>query len=627
MALQPEQEALSPPPSKRLDRLSVLVARPNLLTNISGVERFYQRLIPRHPDIRFTVLQTPESIDGLPRLPNVEIVPYRVALGRSLTANPGSWIREALVREAWNIAASVADRSFDVVDGTTNFPIAHLLPAAFAAHRVKAGLYSLGLHGWSSESLANEFDGALRGALVAELSAHELLALEAADQRYAFSPMCLDDCRMRTALPVVALDPSDMLPVVKPGPAPNVPGGVMDLVQIGARAGYKGGDLLLHMLAGVPKRLVGRARFIGSDGRWGPDSRISPTEHLRVCATQSSVEADFVDSPSDAWIEAQVYARRTAVALCSRPRSETFGFSAAEALLHGTPVLLSRYAGLARVLRETWTWVPAIIVDPFDADSSRRSICDLAANYERHRDQLREALTRRPLYNSNADYLAPVFASDRCFSSSARAAGADYVASIRFAEADPDGPRPTTPGATTSAAFANISAPDTDELLRSPIAGVWFSARDARVRLSPRGWSEDEDEGAWIVGDPTSFFLAVDQRPARIRLRVRGFSLDTASQKTAILELGTARDEQSLCDGETEIDLACAIPPDTTLLGGRFLEIKLRLPAYGIPVERGWSDPRRLRFFVRKLRIDVIDAGSTAMREVPRLSSDGIWPQ
>jgi hypothetical protein len=625
VALQPEQEALSPPPSKRLDRLSVLVARPNLLTNISGVERFYQRLIPRHPDIRFTVLQTPESTDGLPRLPNVEIVPYRAAFGRSLTANPGSWIREALVREAWNIAASVADRSFDVVDGTTNFPIAHLLPAAFAANRVKAGLYSLGLHGWSSESNANEFDGALRGALVAELSEHELLALEAADLRYAFSPMCLDDCRMRTALPVLALDPGDMLPVVKPGPAPDVPGDVMDLVQIGARAGYKGGDLLLHMLSGVPKRLVGRARFVGSDGRWGPDSIISPTEHLRACATQSSVEADFVDSPSDAWIETQVYGRRTAVALCSRPRSETFGFSAAEALLHGTPVLLSRYAGLARVLRDTWTWIPATIVDPFDADSSRRSICDLAANYDRHRDQLRDALARRPLHSSSVNYLAPVFASDPDFSSAARAAGAEYLASIRFTEADHDGLRPTMTGATTSSAFANTSTVDTEELLRKPIAGDWFSARDARIRLSPRGWSEDEDEGVWIVGDPASFFVAVDTRPARIRLRVSGFSPDTCSQKIAILELGTAREEQPLCDGETEIDLTCTVPPETTLRGGRFLEIKLRLPAYAVPVERGRSgDPRRLRFFVRKLRIDVVEAGLMAIQEAPRQFSDGI---
>jgi lipopolysaccharide biosynthesis glycosyltransferase/glycosyltransferase involved in cell wall biosynthesis len=412
--------------------MNILIARANIFSRLSGVDRFYRHVVVQHPQARFTVLQNISEASGQSAPPNVDLMPFLALAGPCLVPRDSSWIHEFLARAAHDIAASVPGRSFDVVDTSSTVPIAHLLPAAFAQFGVQFDRIAVGLHGWTSDALANEFARALPATTVADFAVHEALALEAADVRYAFSPMCIIDAHERTKRKISRLAPTDAFEArspVRPPPPSNAP---VDIVQIGAVAGYKGGDLLISCLRDVPKSVVKRVIFAGRAARFGSPER-DAAQYLREHAANYNVDVVFVDSPSDAWIEQNVYFERAIVALASRPRSETFGFSAAEALMLGIPILLSRHAGLADVLRDQWPWLPTTIFSPDDVAGAPATIERLAAEYDERRAILFAKLIAQPLPKPNVNFLASAYTSTRDADRVARQKGNEWFHAVRFA--------------------------------------------------------------------------------------------------------------------------------------------------------------------------------------------------
>jgi lipopolysaccharide biosynthesis glycosyltransferase/glycosyltransferase involved in cell wall biosynthesis len=448
---------------------------------MTGVDRFYRHLILRHPSFRFTVLHGVDIPVAKTIPTNVTLLPFREKTGKILVPHESSWIPEMLARRARNISASVAGREFDVIDTASIEPIAHLLATACAEQGVRYRRLALGLHGWSSDARANEFECADPAALIADFSLHESLALKAADLRYAFSPLCLADSRERTRQGVLAFDPADAFADRGLVPCDEERAGPVDVVQIGWAAGYKGADLLIACLAGIAKSLVARLKIVGRAAtQFGSPPR-SVLGYLQDVAARHDVTIDFVEEPSDAWIEAYVYRSRAIVSLASRPRSETFGFSAAEALVRGVPILLSKHAGLAEVLRQQWPHYPVDIFDPDDPAAARQIIRALAGNYDRCRAELAKSLTRYPLRPARDHFLAAAYGANGFGDSAALAEGCRLLGEMRFARpcVTLGEPPPVRGTSDVELAFA------VDEAM-APVAAVAISSLARRISRKRR---------------------------------------------------------------------------------------------------------------------------------------------
>lgn len=364
--------------------MDILLCEPDLFRTIGGGQTSYRRLVETHPRLDFHYPVRSEAMAAA-RPPNAHPFPLLDPVPESLLGSryydgaPGLSVQWDF-REAFNLAASVAGRAFDVVDVPDYAIFGWMLRPALAHHGVRAERIALSLHGVISMSL--QLNWPTMGELHPELGAREFWHYTQADLRYGISRSYLDEWEGLTGIRGAYLDPLLITGVPAPLPPP-APGGAPDLQFIGRLERAKGPDVFLELLQGLDRSLYGSARMVG------PDDGNGSTDILKRMASRRNLAIDFM-GPQDH--EGLVRGFGSRQITCLTSRRDTLNLVALESLLRGCPALVGSGAGVIRHLRETWPSLPFVEVDVARPMAALEAVADLCVNYDRRRRELLDAL-------------------------------------------------------------------------------------------------------------------------------------------------------------------------------------------------------------------------------------------
>lgn len=186
----------------------------------------------------------------------------------------------------------------------------------------------------------------------------------ATSPRYRDSSPWLAAVRDRCRVIPLGIDEHRFTPAREPWVGPPT------LLMVGKLRHYKGVDILLRALSGLPGV---RLRVVGDGPMRGPWETISA--ELGLTDRVSFIgEADDADLPA-------FYRRALALVLPSTSRAEAFGTVLLEAMASGLPCITTELGtGTSWVVQDGQT---GKVVPPNDADALRAAIADLLVNRER----------------------------------------------------------------------------------------------------------------------------------------------------------------------------------------------------------------------------------------------------
>lgn len=374
----------------------ILIADFDLFRNIGGGQSVYQKLIALRPQDTWYYFRRTEAPDA-PRPANTVAVAFTPLYGAAAGKLPRDL--QPLFRPylmARNMAAAVAEEcgitDFDVVDAPDYATAGLFLRQALRTEGMRVGSVVIAMHGTLSSAFRGGWPthaGDLRA--LAELQISERLQFRAADARYALSDSYVREWGRHSVGGVNRLDPLCITGEAEPF-RPPVSDTPPNLAFVGRREKWKGPDLFLDLAWGIDPAAYDRLLLIGPEGpnRLGQGS----TAILDGIARFRRLRPEIVGSMKAAQIQ-ELFQSRTALLLPSR--HDTFNLVALEAVRLGCPALVSRRAGVAEWLKAVLPQIDWLTVDIDCSRSAAAAVADTLHNYDARRDQLIEALLRRPL--------------------------------------------------------------------------------------------------------------------------------------------------------------------------------------------------------------------------------------
>jgi glycosyltransferase involved in cell wall biosynthesis len=363
---------------------------------IGGGQSFFGDLIRANPSVHFSYFAT--EFDHVGRLPpNATALPltdrYRHA-SQALRIDPGVVFdgvslagAEGDILLLFDMAASSAGLSFDVLEIPDFLPFAALLPHALHDVGARIGRVVLSLHGTLTHALAGNwapdemFD-------LDRLRAFESILFKSVDLRYGIGRPYLCEWEERTGFAGHLLDVSTVFDfgafsaarrrAQVAWPAATLP----DIVYVGRHDRCKGPDLFVELAGSLSRDSYGSAILVGPSVELaGHASRPA----LTLMAERRKIELTF-----DRMSRVELIQRYTTspwlVLLPSR--RDTFNLACLEALLSGCPTAISSATGVSAYLDEVFPDLPCLRIDPNDLGASRESILFTLGNYANARRDL-----------------------------------------------------------------------------------------------------------------------------------------------------------------------------------------------------------------------------------------------
>ena len=300
-----------------------------------------------NPNIEFYYLQTRETEPTL-RPANAHPIPYQVIPGFDERANedgnlePPAWALEPF-RHAGNVARSVANRTFDVVDTPDYRHVGVFLAPAFRQYHVRHGRLALSMHGRMSNSIRTNWG--TEGQLDPRIVWLEESQYAAVDTRYFISESYRDEWARVSGLQSQFVDPmwffsfprSRYQPLSDEAPSINF---------VGRTEKCKGAHLFINILWWLSRTSYSTARIIGPDSF--DAAGVPSTTYLRAIAAPRVKDLQFLPSmtPQDL---ASLFGSRAVTLVPSQ--LDTLNLVALESLLSGCPTVIGSGAGVCSYLR------------------------------------------------------------------------------------------------------------------------------------------------------------------------------------------------------------------------------------------------------------------------------------
>lgn len=368
--------------------MKVLIIGFDLFKTVGGGQTFYRNLIEKNPHVDFYYLITFENAQTI-RPINAHPITYQeknnlAGYASFLDLTPPKWIYRAF-EMANNIAASVANQSFDVVDLPDYEQVGTMLRPALKYHNVDFERIVLSMHGSISTSI--KLDWFYGGKVDKTLVLQEKMQYSVVDNRYGISKQYLDEWREIADLPSSYLNPLSVISLPQPKLAEST-GELPILNFVGRTERRKGPDIFVELSWWLPRSKFSKANIIGPDSYC--EEKGSGLFLYTMINNRLKDNISLLPSMSQAELE-KVFASKAVTILPSK--YDTLNLTALESLFSGCPTVIGTGAGVVRFLQETYPTLPLLTIDTNNIYSSIPVISSLLDNYDDYRYQLVEALS------------------------------------------------------------------------------------------------------------------------------------------------------------------------------------------------------------------------------------------
>ncbi|MEI6441638.1 MAG: glycosyltransferase family 4 protein [Nostocales cyanobacterium ELA583] len=401
--------------------MNVLIADFDFFSTVGGGQTYYRKLVERNPSIRFHFFTRNFNLEesggnrssDLPA--NAFPIPYkcdqRLPYLFTTIANKFPSIAPEIIYwlldEAVNMAYSVADRSFDIVDVPSFRPLILFLAAMFKYNEVQCATYILSIHGWGHKAIDFSWERDRSQDIVRSLLTIEKECLEGADIRYEISKFSLQDTKKFTSYPLVYYDIHNVLESIFPLTTLAQTSNSLPDIWYPARLDrQKGVDIFLQILSRIPKNLYGSIRLCGPDGE---EAGRTWSDRVNSLANNLGIKIYYHGSLSRDQVLEDVFSQPN---YCIFPsRYDSFGLAITEALFSGCPVAVSDQCGASHFLLEEYPDLPFTLFDINNLDMAVQKISEDLRRYTDIRDHLRQTLIKCPLKSGSQDAVIPIYRS------------------------------------------------------------------------------------------------------------------------------------------------------------------------------------------------------------------------
>ncbi len=367
--------------------MRVLLLDTDLFATVGGGQTFYRNVILKNPDIDFFYLKQNEPSTAT-RPVNAHPIELRehypwTALLNFNDINVPYWT-QSLYLKANNIAASVANKSFDVVDFPDYNPIGLFLRSALQSHGVNVGRIAISMHGLISTTNALNWEGTGVPCRVTRLT--EELQFATADLRYFISERYQSECYALSRLPSHYVDPLHLFSpsrknrYERKSAAPCIN-------FVGRTEKRKGPHLFLQMLWWLSPGSYSSASIIGPPclGSSGTPS----TQTIEKMRSARGLDVRILGSMNSSELE-ELFASNSIT--CVPSIYDTFNLVALESLFAGCPAIIGSGAGIVDYLHDRFPKIRFEILDTKCFFASIPPIEALLENYDDYRADLSTAL-------------------------------------------------------------------------------------------------------------------------------------------------------------------------------------------------------------------------------------------
>ncbi len=370
--------------------MNVLLLEFDLFKSVGGGQTVYRRLIETNPRITFYYFGVKEEASTV-RPANAKLIPFKITYpvrnpsGEFPGLDQPIWAQMDYASAA-NFAAAAAHLPIDVVDVPDYKFFGYMMGPALRRHGLDRCKVVLAMHGNLSET--QRVNWGSQDLLEICVDQREQWQYRTADIRYGISRDYLEHWQAIGGQAGHYLNPLRF--VLPPKPVKwNRADTALSLNFIGRTEGFKGPDLFLELLTWLPTGSYQMARLIGPGviDAQGVHSSV----HLQRMAARRGLPVQLHDCMTKGEM-AEIYAGRGITVLPSR--MDTFNLTALESLYAGCPVAVSEHAGVCRFLRETYPEVPFTTLRVVQLDTSASALKILMQGYDRHREDLAQALEK-----------------------------------------------------------------------------------------------------------------------------------------------------------------------------------------------------------------------------------------
>lgn len=389
--------------------MKILIADFDLYSTVGGGQTFYKRIIETLPNIQFYYLIDKENINNK-RPANVSVFKYKQTYikndlkGFSADISLSFIIRPFLL--ASNIAASITNEKFDLIDCPDYQQYGMFLRPALTYYNVQFDRIVLSLHGNVSYSLsldwyADEDD-------IKALFFAEKLQYQVVDIRYGISKDYLEEWQKIANTKGYYLNPLSFLEIL-PNKKNNLSfdnskDNQIFLNFIGRKEKRKGPDIFVNLISYIPRNLYSHANIFGPNSELKngktSDDYLQSMLNLRLSdlsLLSSLTRKDLIKLFND---------KKSITFLLSR--GDTLNLIALESLFSGCPTVIGNGAGVCRFLEENFPDIPFLKLDVNNIYSCLDELIYVLKNYDDYRQRLIDALQNTqfatPSFNLNDIY-------------------------------------------------------------------------------------------------------------------------------------------------------------------------------------------------------------------------------
>lgn len=366
--------------------MDVLIMVFDLFDSMGGGQTVYKRIIETNPDITFHYLIKDEN-PYVSRPQNAVPIKYQEKYSQEslrtsfydLEPPPWTYYDFAFVS---NIAVSVSNRSFDVVEFPDYYRFGYFISAAFTKHNVTFEKVVLSMHGNLSTSHYHSWYRYHQRRFDCELG--EQWQYELADLRYGLSLDYIDEWHQKVQVRAHYLNPLSFLERLKPvQPAPS--DSPPNLVFVGRTERRKGPQIFADIVSLLPRNIFDKALLIGPGD--GVDSSKIVYEYIK----NRNLDIEMLGPKSNYDLTA-IFSSKVVTIVPST--YDTFNLVALESLLLGCPTVISSAMGVCRFLRESMPLVPFMPLNIGNHAQNIKLISLLIEHYDEYRSQLVSALEK-----------------------------------------------------------------------------------------------------------------------------------------------------------------------------------------------------------------------------------------
>lgn len=372
--------------------MKILIADFDLFSQMGGGQTFYRRVISKHPDYHYYYLKDQESLDT--KTPqNVTAINYKqpfiiADFNRYFNITPPRWLYRSFVI-ANNIAASVANQSFDIIEVPDYHQWGVFLRPALEHYKVKFEKIVLSMHGKISTTLF--LDWFSQGEVYIPLDLEEKMQYKTVDLRYGISKSYIDEWQALVNIKAEYYNPLHFLELPKPLPfipSENPP----HLNFIGRTERRKSPDLFIEIAWWLPRSSYHKASIIGPNSF--DDSGNSSSVYLKNIINNRLKDVQLLPAKSPEELK-EIFVSPSITLVPSR--YDTLNLVALESLFSGCPTAIGEGAGVCRFLNENFPNVPFIKIDTQNIRHSLPELLTVLENYQSYRQNLQEALLNSPI--------------------------------------------------------------------------------------------------------------------------------------------------------------------------------------------------------------------------------------